>query len=89
MKKLYAYTDEAEKRFDEFQEQIDSGDFWDEVGALEEKTVGGVMLYLFGLMTGVPPELWSKKISEIEDIETELAPLIKMSEEVITFTRED
>ena len=92
MKKLYAYSDELEKKIDEFDKvckaQDDSG-FNSLMGISDiyESTIGECILKYFEKMFDVPEEIMNKKFSDFTEEDVNLMDKLLGNEKVIKFVR--
>ena len=92
MKKLYAYSDELEKKMDEFDTacaEKDGSKFNDLMGIADayESSFGEVMLKYFEKVFGIPEEILNKKFSDYTDEDIKLMDKLLGNERIITFTR--
>jgi len=92
MKKLYAYSDELEKKIDEFDKvckaQDDSGlNSLMGISDIYESTFGECILKYFEKVFGIPEEIINKKFSDYTEEDIKLADKLLGNERIITFTR--
>lgn len=92
MKKLYAYSDELEKKIDEFDKVCEAkdesgfnnlmgiSDFW-------ETTFGECMLRYFEKVFSIPEEIMNKKFSDLTEEDVKLMDKLLGDERIIRFTR--
>lgn len=87
MKKLYAYTDAAEKKAATFEIICDAHDengLQDLLGIdLREATAGDLLIGAFSYITGIPESLWHKKIVDLT--EEDVRNLIEAGNQVLEF----
>lgn len=92
MKKLYAYSDELEKKIDEFDKVCDAEDesgFNSLMGISDiwEISFGECMLKYFEKVFGIPEEIINKKFSDFTEEDVKLMDKLLGGERIIRFTR--
>ena len=84
MKKSLALTEKADKRLVEFAEKLEQED----LSPLKEASVGDIVLTILAGTLDIPLELLYKKVSEIEDVEAELASIIAATNGLVAFSHD-
>lgn len=92
MKKLYAYSDELEKKIDEFDkvcEAEDESGFNSLMGISDilETSFGECMLKYFEKVFGIPEDIMNKKFSDYTEEDIKLMDKLLGDERIIRFTR--
>jgi len=92
MKKLYAYSDELEKKMDEFDTICESNDedkFNELMGVsnIMESSFGECILKYFEKIFGIPEEIVNKKFSDYTDEDIKLMDKLLGDERIIKFVR--
>ena len=92
MKKLYAYSDELEKKIDEFYKvckaQDDSGlNVLMGISDICEISFGEGMLKYFEKVFGIPEDIINKKFSDFTEEDVKLMDKLLGDERIIRFTR--